>query len=307
MRKLTLYALAILLLAGSAALTAADDVHTDVGSIFIAASEEDSSVFERKILDDDYIGAGSNVNFSGKADDLYLMGKSTIFTGESTGALTAFAGSVEIDGKVAKNLHSGGNSVRVTGLVGETAFLAGQNIVIAEEAVLNGTLLSGANNLHIIGQLNDGLIAGAGEVIIDGPVNGDVTVKTGHLIITERGSIRGSLNYESSKELTAAEKGRVSGPIKYENSENYEWKEWKKFGIFVSALFFLGVCAGGLLLLLLPGIRSIYAADRDPALFGKTTLWGLIPLFLYPVAVIVTIPLFPLAIALALAAFSFLA
>jgi len=306
---LTAYGLILFMLLGSAALVSAkekEDVRIDAGSIYIAASEENTTILDTRTFGGDYLGAGRNVSFSGKADDLYLMGKSILYTGRSTGGMLAMGETLEIEGTVDKNLHGVGNSVRITGHAMDTAFLAGQHIVIAEKAVVDGTLLSGSNTLHVIGRLNNGLIAGAGEIIIDGPVRGNVNVRTGNLIITERGSIDGHLIYGSSKELSAAERARVTGSVRYEIRDKFEPEGLKIVGVVAGLLFYLAIAVTGLLLLLLPGVRGVFTRAMEPANYGKTVLWGLIPLFIFPVAVLVTIPLFPLAVALALAAFPLL-
>ncbi|MBI9100343.1 MAG: polymer-forming cytoskeletal protein [Spirochaetaceae bacterium] len=304
MRKIIFayYGLVILFFASAAYLTA-ESVEFDGGSIYVNFDEDDSDLSFAKTIEDDYIAGGNNITFSGMADDLYLMGKSVDFSGESKGGMIALGDSVELSGIVAKNLHSIGSSVRITGYVAETAFVAGESIVISKDAVVDGTLFSGSNTIHIIGHLNNGLIAGAGEVLIDGPIKGDVNVRTGKLIITERGSIEGDLIYGSNVEISEREMDRVTGHITYKVDEQVDEKSFSKFCIIVSIIFFVTICVSGLLLLLLPGVKSLFSVDREPATYGKTVLWGLIPLFIFPVAVLVTIPLLPLSIALSLSAF----
>jgi len=304
MRKILFtYYLLLVMFFGAAALLTADTTETDAGSIFINFEEEDSDLFFSKTISDDYLAGGNNISFSGIADDLYLMGRNIDFDGESKGGLLALGDSLEIKGIVTKNLHSAANSVRITGHVQETAFIGAESIVISEGAVVDGTLFSGSNTIHVIGQLNNGLIAGAGEVMIDGPVKGDVNVRTGKLIITERGSIDGNLTYGSNGEISEKEKARVTGFVKYEVDETIDEKGFSKFCIIASIIFFITICVSGLLLLLLPGVRSLFEKDREAASYGKTLLWGLIPLFIFPVAVLVTIPLFPLSVALGLSTF----
>jgi len=307
MRKLlfTYYVLLVMFF-GAAAILTAETVAFDGGSIFVNFADEkadDGDLYFSKTISDDYLAGGNNLGFSGIADDLYLMGRKINFTGESKGGMIALGENIELNGIVAKNLHSAGNSVRITGHIQDTAFVAGESIVISEEAVVDGTLFSGSNTIHVIGQLNNGLIAGAGEVLIDGPVKGDVNVRTGKLIITERGSIHGNLTYGSNGEISMSERARVTGNIKYEVDDKIDEKGFSTFCIIASIIFFVTICISGLLLLLFPGVKSIFDKDRDAVSYGKTLLWGLIPLFIFPVAVLVTIPLLPLSIALGLSTF----
>ncbi|MDA3809677.1 MAG: polymer-forming cytoskeletal protein [Spirochaetaceae bacterium] len=307
MRKiLYTYYILLVLFFGAAVLITAQNTEYDAGSIFMNYNESEGDVTFSKAISDDYFAGGNSISFSGKADDLYLMGKDILFDGESEGAMAAFGETIEINGLIGNNLHSAANKLRITGFVAETAFIAGQSIVIGEDAVMDGTVFSGSSTIHIIGHLNNGLIAGAGEVLIDGPVLGDVNVRTGKLIITERGSIDGDLTYGSNVEISENEKARITGLVKYKIDEKIDEKGFSKFCIIVSIVFFFSMGVIGLLLLLLPGVKSLFANEREPASYGKTLLWGLIPLFIYPVAVLVTIPLFPLSIALGLASFPLL-
>lgn len=299
------YILVVLLFATTAILTAEATVF-DGGSLFIVADEDSGSRMETGRYEDDYFWGGSNLDFSGIADDLYLMGRNIDYNGESAGSATIFGENIEIHGIVAKNLHSASNDIRITGRIAETAFIAAQNITISKEAVIDGTLLSGSSTLHIMGQLNNGLLAGAGEIIIDGPVAGNVEVHTGKLIITERGSIDGNLIYGSNVEISETEKARVSGTVAYKVKEELDKTRITTFCIIVAVLFFLTLVVSGLLLLLFPGVKRIFTPERDFSSYGKTVLWGLIPLFIYPVIMLITIPLFPLSIALGLSAFPLL-
>lgn len=292
------YYLMVVLTFGTTAILTAE-------SITFVAEDENSSVIETGNYESDYFWGGYKIDFSGSADDLYLMGRNIEFRGESEGALTAFGDTIAIDGLVKGNLHTAGSDVRITGHLGHTSFAAGQDITIAEDAVVDGTFISGSNTLQILGRLNDGLLAGAGEIIIDAPVKGDVNVRTGKLIITERGSIDGNLVYGSNTKISASEESRVTGTVTFEEKKDIDEKKISRFCIIVSVLFFLGLGVTGILFLLFPGIRYLVGRDRTEASYGKAVLWGLIPLFIYPVAIVFAIPLFPLAIALLLAAFPF--
>ncbi len=307
MKQITLVLLAMFI---STNMLIAEDLNLDAGSIYLEATEDSGTTVLDRELEDDYLFGGERINYTGSGDDLYLFAETVDFSGRSSGSITAFANSINIDGVVEKNFHGGANSVNINGRINETAFIGANDIAIGPEAVVDGTLIAGCNTLSVYGELNKGLLAGAAKVIIDGPVNGDVNVKTGKLVITERGSINGNLKYDSKAEISETERGRVTGTVKYENqfmAGDNNWDEFedgmKLFGIIACILFFVSLIVGGLLILLIPGVKSLFKEKREGKSFGKTLLWGLIPLFAYPVVVLVTLPLFPISIALGLAAF----
>lgn len=273
-----------------------------VGSVRINIDKNSNFEMDESFAGD-VVSAADHASFKGTGDDLYLMGETVAFSGRATGSVTALGETVDIHGDIANNLHAAGKSIRLTGQIGETTFLGAADIVVAESAVVGGTLLAGANDLHIIGQLKSGLLAGAGKIVIDGPVTGDVNVRTGKLTITERGSIQGNLTYGASQEISPSERARVSGEVTFKADAVIDEEESSASSILGKVWFFLTIIASGLLLLLLPAVRSALNREREPASYGKALLWGLIPIFIYPVAILFTIPLYPLAIALALALF----
>lgn len=279
----------------------------DAGSIKIGYNEDNGgNIFISEETVKDYLAAGNNVSYTGIADDLYLMGRRLEFDGQSIGSMSAFGEKVNINGDITKNLHTIGNSVKINSHIKETVFAAGEDIVVSKDSVIDGTLFAGASSLHVLGKLNNGLVGGAGEIIIDGPIEGNVNVRTGKLIITERGSINGDLTYGSKTQLSKIESNRISGSIEYIEDEVIEKKDISKFIVIAGILFYLSLIAGGLLLLLIPGIKSSVSKDRESGSYLRTMLWGLIPVFIYPVLTIISIPLFPISLALGLAAFPLL-
>ena len=302
-KMIIVYYLMVIMTFSVTVFLTAESKDFNAGSIYMIGEEEGSSVMESKEIDGDYFWGGFRMDFSGKADDLYLLGRYIDFEGESDGSVTIFGDTIKIDGLVGNNLHSAGNDLRISGTVSDTAFLAGQDITIADSAVVEGTLFSGSNTLHILGQLNNGLLAGAGEIIIDGPVKGNVNVRTGKLIITERGSIDGNLTYGANSIITKEEEGRISGNVLFVENKEKDKDSFSKFRFVASLIFTIGLVITGLLFLLLPISRKIFSREREFKSCGKTALWGLIPLFIYPIAIVFTIPLFPLSLALFLGGF----
>lgn len=299
MKNRLIYTFLLTMLMFSASSLFAENKTQDAGSIQMEFDEHvDDTALSRDITDD-YFTAGRTVKFSGSADDVYLFGKTINHDGTTKGNMMAIGETVEIAGVVEGNLHSAGESVNITGILNETAFITGDRIVIAKDAMIAGTLISASRTLHIMGGLNNGLLAGGGEIIIDSPINGDVKVQTGKLIITERGSIEGNLVYGSNTELSEKEKERISGTIEYEvRTEHIEKEDFTKFLYMIKGFFLFALIISGILLLLFPGIKSLFNREMEKGNYGKTLLWGLIPLFIFPVLIIVTIPILPLSVTL---------
>ncbi len=278
----------------------ASNTNFDAGSLTVIAEESGKEVNVTDNSSEDYLAGGNIVTFSGVADDIYLMGRKVIMSGKSNGGFFGFAETFTMDGSVDNNFHSAAGNVRINGMINGTSFIAAEDIIISENSKINGTLFSVSNTLHVIGALNNGLNAGAGEIIIDGPVTGDVNIKTGNIIITERGSISGNLTYSSSKELTISEKERVNGSITFEADKRIKKEKISTIGIIITIIIYLSFLVSGLLFLLIPGIKDNFSEGINAQFLVKKMLWGLIPIFVYPVLMVITIPLLPISFILGL-------
>lgn len=275
----------------------------NAGSMEFYSNEEAGDLVITKVNGKDYFASGETVSLKGVIDDAYILGEKVYFEGKSTGGINAIAETVALNGIISKNVHSIAKSIKINGSLKDTVFLAAQDIVIGKEAIIDGTLFAGGSVVHIFGTLKNGLVAGAGEVIIDGPITGDVNLKVGKLRITQRGSIKGNLTYAAKSKLSSDELGRISGNVTFNVDDEIDENEMKKFFMIFSVISLVSLIVAGLLILLLPAVKNIYNKETNSRCIWKTLLWGLIPIFIYPMLVLFTIPLLPLSVALILGVF----
>jgi cytoskeletal protein CcmA (bactofilin family) len=275
-----------------------------------SAKENEATVTETRAIDGDYLFWGRGLDFTQSAEDIYFFGESLRFTGSSTGDVTAIGQYVTLDGPIGGNLQAGGDTVTINGNVEDTCFLAGKTIIIGPESVIGGDLLVAGSEITIHGTVNGNIRVGAAYVTIDGIVNGNLIVQAGELVLTERARINGNLIYDTESALDNRAQSRVSGTItktvfdkegKGVCSPKEEKDGGKGFLFFMLSATLVSLLAGGLLLLLIPAFGSVFTGGLTGKGFWSALLWGLIPLFLYPVAVAILIPLLPVSIVLSLA------
>lgn len=292
-----------------------------IGLIMLAASafaielrlpgDNETMVTETRDIDGDYLFWGKILEFSGSAEDVQFYGESVKFTGAVKGDMIAGGKEISLEGPIGNDLKAAGERVTVNGTVGDTSFLAGKTIIIGPDAIIDGDVFVGGSEVTLHGTINGDLRIGAGYVTIDGTVNGNVIVKTGELILTERARINGNLTYESEDSTVIQTGNKVTGTViktVFEEKRGIctpRVDEKKRgdggFMIFMALSTIVSILGGGLLLLLIPAFGTIFTGNPGSRNFWSTLLWGLIPLFLYPVAVLLLLPLFPVSIALALA------
>lgn len=240
----------------------------------------------------DYVFLGEELIFNGKADNVYFFGMKLTFQGEAESGLTAFGERITIDGTVKNDMHLGANIIDILSNIEGTVFAGGTDITV--DSTINGDLLSGGMKLTINGIVNGDVYAGAGKVVIEGTVNGNLYTKTGKIIFGENGRVGGNVEYSSDWLLSEDDISKVGGTVQYKEweaekffdepdfKENIKWL-WPVIRI----IFILSFIVAGILLLVFP-VSKVLEKERTKKQFLYTTLWGLIPFFVYPVAILLT-------------------
>ena len=264
--------------------------------------DDNSMLSEPGHYDDDYLFAGSELDFSGETEDLVFIGKTLTFRGKSRLGLIAFGKKVLYTGESGNGIITGGMSTVIDGKISGTNFMAGKSIQITETAEINGTLFMGCAKAILDGPINGDLYAGAGELNINNVINGNVTVYGGRILIGDKGKINGNLTYGTKEKLSDKNSGKVTGSITYDTTEHFNKDTLfsAKTGKVMHVVFTLGMFISflviGCLLLFFPAF-GILDNDQPERTFWYTSLWGLIPLLMYPAVIllclvlIVTIPL----------------
>ncbi|MBN2735550.1 MAG: polymer-forming cytoskeletal protein [Spirochaetales bacterium] len=246
---------------------------------------------ETRLLTEDYLFCGDQLDFDGQAEDLFFFGKRLNMKGDMTSGLLAFGENILIHGNVANDMIGGANKIIINGQVLGTLFLAGSEIHLNEESLVRGSLFAASGNLRLEGTLEGDLFAGSGVLYFDGVINGDVIVYAREMVFSDRAVINGNLTYHSDNALSEKEQSHVKGTVVYKQEMPFNWgsdfgkEAFLWINIFLTVLWFLSFVVIGLLILLFPVNRKINYVKSNKH-FWSYLLWGLIPFLIYPVAVV---------------------
>lgn len=259
----------------------------------------------------DYLFLGKSLDFSGEAEDLIFLGNSLDFSGKARINLIAGGNNVLVSGSTNNGIIAGCKTMVITGQITGTSFIGCKNLHISQEAQIQGDIFAGCGTLTIDSRIDGDMYIGAGKVTINNEINGNVKVYGGRIIITENGSIKGNLSYSTREKLSAEELTRVSGEISYVENEHfkdkgdYPRKYFRPFFLIFKLFLIVSFIIVGVLILFLPVFKKV-ETDITPKGFLYTALWGLIPIFMYPAVIVISIILgitIPFAILLLLALF----
>mgnify|MGYP003966790937 FL=1 len=273
----------------------------------------DSDYVETKNHQEDYMFLGERLQFSGESEDLFFLGEELDFSGLSKLGVFSLGRRINISGKIGNGLVAAGRTIDIDGNISSTNMLAAEKINIHNNSQLEGDSFMAARIVNIDGKINGDMKISAAEINIDNVIEGDLNIYAGQLKISENGKIIGNLSYESDQEITAEEAARVTGTIQFEKNEGEHYFEKYQNSYFdksylFSLLFKISFIICGLLFLLVPLTKKLEQPLSPKGLISNA-LWGLIPVFIYPSAFVISILLvitLPLSLALLLGFFPLL-
>lgn len=243
-------------------------------------------------FNEDYLFAGHELNFSGEAEDLIFLGKRLTFTGKTQLGLITLTGSLVYSGECGNGIIAAGSDMVIDGKVNGNSYMAGKSVRITDKGNIRGNLFAGCAKLTIDGPLTGDLYAAAAEITINSEISGNVYLRSGRIIIGDKGKIIGNLSYASKEKLNADQTSKVSGTVKIDQSFNAEdWnslRELKKsIGYIIGFALYISFVVISLLLLFIPVFSKLDFMQSGKA-FWKTSLWGLVPLLMYPAIIVLS-------------------
>jgi len=264
---------------------------------------EDEDLTDHNQYEEDYLFMGRNLNFQGKARDLFFFANKLHFSGISKLGITGGAQNIYISGEINNGVKAAGQKVIIDANIKGTSFLAGDTVNISKGSQIIGDTFIGARKVTLLGRNTGRFRVGAAEVLIQNVVQGDADIYAGQLKIGEQGRIIGNLNYHSDHELSKEEASRVTGHIKFEQNDEEFFdddlqKQFFSASVGFIAIYKLAFMVLGLLLLILPVNKFLERRYTRQEILSNS-LWGLIPIFVYPTVFVVSILLLitiPLAV-----------
>ncbi|WP_210409047.1 hypothetical protein [Methanococcoides sp. AM1] len=171
-------------------------------------------------------------------DDVYLAGDTLIVSGTVLGDVVATGGTVQIDGNITGDLIVAAGDVTITGSIGDDIRVACGNLELSghvgddllvtagsvsttETTTVGGDTTIRSGDADIAGNFGGLLDVSAGELMFSGNVEGDAILDATDLTIEPDSSIKGNLEYSSSKEISIPA-GTVGEEIKSERTEQRE-------------------------------------------------------------------------------------
>ncbi len=163
---------------------------------------EENFISTIPLLDDAYI-AGGNVSIESDVNgDLFVVGGNVTINGNVSEDLVVAGGVVNVFGNVGDDLRVFGGQITVLGSIGDDLILGGGKVEIGKNAVINGSLISGAGFITLSGEVKEDMKGGVGILYFSGKVLKNVTLTVEEqLSVAETAYIGGDLSYSALSEM----------------------------------------------------------------------------------------------------------
>jgi cytoskeletal protein CcmA (bactofilin family) len=261
------------------------------------------------VADDDWQGFGNVYLAAGIArtagpveGDFYAVGGQITIDHPVQGDVFAAGGRVTVAAPVDDDLHLLGGDVTLSAPVRGEAAIAAGTISITQDARIDGKVALAGGNVEIAGTLERGGRVVADRLVISGRVGGGLRIIARRIEIAAGAEIEGPIHFTSRRAPVIAPGAEVQGPVTAMPSRAPErTAEVRRTGEWAVPLFYAGLWAAGILLLLIfPGF-TVAAQDRVRAAPWQSLALGAALVFALPVVVlllIVTVVGIPVAFAL---------
>jgi cytoskeletal protein CcmA (bactofilin family) len=249
-----------------------------------------------------YLAAGIARTAGPVGGDFYAVGGQVTIDEPVQGEVFAAGGRVTVAAPVGDDLHVIGGDVTVTGPVSGDAMIASGTISIAGDASVDGRVTLAGGNVEIAGTLARGGRIFADRLVISGQVSGGLRIVASRIEIAAGAKIEGPIHFTSRRAPVIAPGAQVQGPVTAMPPRAPEkTAEVRRTGAWAVPLFYAGLWAAGILLLLVfPGF-TVAAQDRVRAAPLQSLALGAGLVFALPVVALllmVTVVGIPLAFAL---------
>jgi len=188
-------------------------------------SAGENLLINENVLDDAYFVAGSADIKGDIFGDAYIAGGNVVIGGNIKEDLVIAGGKVNIVGNVGGDVRVLGGQVSIFGNVGDDLVVVGGQVDLGKNAVVGGSLISGAGLVTVDGEVKEDLRGVVGTLILNGKIDRDVDVTVQEDIsVAYSAKVAGNFSYSSLIE-SKIPKNVVAGKITFNKAVNQE-----KFG-----------------------------------------------------------------------------
>jgi predicted anti-sigma-YlaC factor YlaD len=169
-----------------------------------------------EVIHGDLYVASRRVRIEGTIDgDLVVAGGEIEIPGHVTGDVISTSGVLQISGQVDGSVRSYAGNMSISGKIGRNVVIAGGDVNLEHEAVIQGSVVTFGGHLAIDGHIAHDLLALAGDTSISGAVGGAAKIHSNELRINSSAAMKGPIDFEGEHPPEVASGAQLASSVHY--------------------------------------------------------------------------------------------
>jgi predicted anti-sigma-YlaC factor YlaD len=186
-----------------------------------------------EVIHSDLYVASGRVRVEGTIDgDLIAAGGEIEVPGHVTGDVISTSGTLQISGQVDGSVRSYSGNMTISGKIGRNVVIAGGDVNLEHEAVIQGSVTMFGGHLAIDGHIARDVLAMGGETSIGGVVGGAVKIRSDELRIISSAVIKGPIDFLGEHPPEVATGAQLASQVHFEKEKHEEDYRSAKFYIW---------------------------------------------------------------------------
>ncbi len=260
------------------------------GSSALAEDAENFFITKDRVIDYNYWKAGGTIDIAGTLQkDAYVVGQVVTVDGTIKGDLIGAGSTLRINGTVEGNVRFAGENIIINGTVGKNVTILGSNVTVGENAKIGWEFLAVGQLMDIGGTIGGNANLSGENITVNATVGGRIDAPdVAYFVLGSKAKVGSDIAYASAKNLVMTDGATVTGVVEKLTKQEVQAKEkgWtdaiggKVFALISSFLI------GLLFMWLFP--KSLHNIPNEIVTnFGPSLGWGLLFLFVFPIAAII--------------------
>lgn len=206
----------------------------------VHAQNFQKTISEGEIINSTVYAAGDRISISGTVNgDVYCAGSDIKIDGTVNGDVICAGQDIDISGKVTGSIRAAGMNVIISGGTSRSISTAGQIVSVDKNAIVRQDATMFGSSVKVNGIIGRDIVTSGNKVTIDGKIGRNVKTEAANLVVGNKGTIGGDLNYTSSNKANIDSNATISGSVKQTIPQTNNSKGWMwgiNFAFYLYAL-----------------------------------------------------------------------
>lgn len=177
-----------------------------------------------------------------------------------------------------------GNNVTVKGTIENDLFIAGNNVTLAKDAIINRDVYAAGSILYLNTNIKGNAFLAGSEIHLSNiTISGDLTITADKIVVDKDVTIKGTFKYNENTQIENKNLIKANKTLTYQNNENNNENAFSNFMVSLGIFLILGLGLN----LLFPSLTEKLTKKLDAKEVVMTSLKGFVCLLVIPIIILI--------------------